>query len=885
MKKTLILLFLVGLSCFVLGQGFIDKKIDFKVENIPIDQAINKLASQTGIDIAYSKNFFGEATVTVDEQHESVRNILKKILADTPVEYKTLGENRVLLFIGKVEYKTVSGYVENAETGERVVGARVTSVDYGAGSLTNEYGFFSFQIPANKTNVSVRSVGFKPFEQEVSVTTNSASLNLKIIPAEDLPAIVVDGREKMQELAYSAVNIDRDNITEISPRMAKEIPTLSGQTDFVRVVQMLPGVQGQSDGFGGVSIRGGESGQNLMLMDGSPVYIPYHLLGLYSTYNPETVKTVKVVKGNFPARYGGAVSSILDVRIREGDLYHWKASADVNFITAGVCIEGPLKKGKGSFMIAGRYSPGAYFFKPAITRMYSLSQSDNLESTFYDVNMKVNYKFSEKDHIYLSFFSGKDVVFQSSLFQIDIFNKSFLNFDLDWQNTLGSLRWNHLFSQSLFLNTTFTYSRFSNRFSSQNEFQYIDPSLSYNDLFVIDNRSENLDLGVKTDFDYTLTEKHKLRFGLNYNYRNFAPNFYALHQTTFDTEDPDFGEDIFDYDRYYETQGVPTYFIHEGAAYLEDHIKLTRWYFNLGARLSGFYHKNSEYLNIEPRILTNYAITEKMNASLALNRRVQYLHLIANPSIQLPNDLWLPASHSIKPQELYEAETALEYRFTPQFKLILTGYYRHFNDLYSYPSSLEFLLDTNDYDYTNYDYLVKGQSDSKGLELLTDYSDSRKGLLFTYTLSKTTHKFDSINLGIPYRAYLDRRHQVNVAFHYDLTKSVKVGLNWVYNSPRPKINVLQFSSNGVFPNIDEDPPGKKNTTQGSSYNRFDINIQFNHTGKKVKHQLQFGIYNFLNARNTAFYQFQYIDSSTDEVISTPLASLPILPSFSYRISF
>jgi hypothetical protein len=865
MRKYLLLLFLTSLSFYSLGQDFLLKKIDFNVSQVPIKVAIDKLSDQTGIDIAYSANFFKNADpVTVHITQEPIKEVLTKILLQTTIEYETLGENRVLLFKGKRQYTVISGYVSDIESGERIVGARVLSKEYEVGAITNEYGFFSFRIPANKTTLISRSIGYKT-SQELFASL-SENVSVKLNRADDLPEVVVDGRDRTEELEYSAIVIDDDNITEVSAHLAQVSPNLNGQTDYVRVAQLLPGVQGQSDGFGGMNVRGGESGQNLMLMDGSPVYIPYHLLGLYSTYNEETVKSMKIIKGNFPSRYGGAVSSILDVKTREGDLYRWKGSANVSLLNAGMTLEGPIKKGKGSFLIAGRYSPKAYFFEPVIRRLYFRSRADVLETSFYDYNVKANYKLGKKDHIYFSLFSGADAVFQSALTVEDEFERSFSIFDLEWQNLVSSFRWNHQFSKALFVNTTLTYSNYKHRFSSHDEFLDEDPLFQSNELFVIDNRSTNVDYGLKVDFDWAFAKKQRLYFGLQHNYRDFSPSFYFLTET--DWNIGPIGESVFNFNSYIESSAFPTYLIHETAIYVEDHIKLARWYFNFGVRGSGFFHENSEFINLEPRLISKFNINENLSTSLVLNRRMQYLHLIANQSIQMPNDLWLPSSKDIRPQELYESEISVQYSATAQLKINLSAYYRQINNVYSYPASFEFLLTTDD--YSDYSYLEKGTAQSKGVELLVDYANNKRGLLFTYALSKTERQFDSINLGIPFAADFDSRHQMKLSFHQKLSKSFKIGVNWIYNSPRPKINILQFTSKAAFTNIDEDPPGLKNTTRTKAYNRIDLNVQYNYNGEKVQHALKFGVYNLLNSRNIAFNE---------------LYSIPILPSFSYRISF
>lgn len=881
--KYLSFLFFLGIAITSSSQNQLDKRISFSVNEVVIPIALDQLAQQTDLDIAYSPSFFANARpVNLWLEDKPIRQVLDKILQETTISYKMLGDNRVLLFIDETKLKSISGYIEDVETGERLVAARIYTPNRKIGAITNEFGFFSLKIPVSTQKIYISSVGYKT----KSLTTQDLPFRpfgIHLEPVDNLPIVVIDFKDSTEFLEYSSISMDQDNIIEISERLAQFSPSLNGQTDYVRTIQMLPGIQAQSDGFGGINVRGNESGQNLMLLDGSPIYIPYHLLGLYSTYNPETVKTVKLVKGNFPARYGGAVSSILDVQTREGDINNYRGTAEANLLNAAISIEGPLNKGKSSFLIAGRYSPIAYFFNPVFSRMYFENTVDDLVTKFYDLNIKTNYKFSKKDRLYLSFFNGKDIVYQSALRNIDQYNSTYSKFDLGWENTLASIRWNHLFGTNLFMNITLNYSDYKHRFSSLDEFEFRDDENYNNDLFVIDNRSDNYDYGFKADFDFTASKTHNLRFGLKYNYRNFNPRFYFQQNTTVEIQGDGLGTNNFDFENYYDNKDIPEIIAHQSAIYLEDHIKTKKWYLNLGVRLTNFTNAEASYLNLQPRFLARFFPTKKTAITWVGNRRFQYLHLIANPAIQLPNDLWLPSDADMAPQELYETEISFEYQLKPTININTTAYYRYVQNVFAYPETFEYL--SNGADYANFDFLTEGSGESKGIELSMDVSEQKKGMLLTYTLSKSTRQFDSINLGNQYYSNYDNRHQFKAAFHHTISKSFMVGMNLVYNSPRPHINVLRFSANGSFSNIDQDPPGKKNTTRGRPYTRVDVNIQYYKQGKKLEHTVKFGVYNLFSSNNPAIFEVQYIDQTTGQIISNPLKSIPVLPNFSYKIGF
>ena len=883
MKRLILYCFFLQLTTVSFGQDFLAKQIDFEVVDLPIDQALILLAKQTEIDIAFSKNFFREAQpITLQLKDKPIREVLNLILEGTSIQYKTLGENRVLLFKTIIEYVAVNGYLEELATGERIVGGRVFLYGTNFGAITNEYGYFSFEIPVNSNEITVRVLGYKPITLSVQNQAKTGLL-IQLEPLDNLPTIVVNAEDETKTVVNSGLTMDRDNVLEISRRLPQALPVLGGSSDIIQVAQIIPGIQGQADGFGGINIRGGESGQNLMLMDGTPVYIPYHLFGLYSAYNPETIRSLKLVKGNFPARYGDAVSAILDVQIREGDRSQWKSSFELNLLSANGAIEGPFKNKKGSFLIAGRFSPRAYFFEPTMSRLYFQDQIDELKAQFYDFNIKMNYDLSPKDRLYLSIFSGQDNVLQSALKIYDANNKSFSSFDLRWSNTVGSVRWNHLFGPKLFMNTTLSYATYSTRFTSQQEFLYEDAIAINKDFFLIDNRSQNQDLGLKLDADYTVAKHHNFRLGGQFNLKCFVPSFYFFQETKFDILNYEIGNELYDINLVYETLNIPNYLVGTGSIYLEDQLHYGRWYANIGSRLSSFIADSSRYVNIEPRILLKFKINEKWTTSISANRRMQYLHLISNQNFQLPNDLWLPSGKKIRPQELYEFEYSLNFIHSNKLRINAVVYQRFLKHVYAYPETFDFFFTTED--YNRFDFLVSGKGQTQGIEFMTDYGDSKRGILLSYVLSKSTRQFDEINLGKPFALNFDSRHQLKLAYHQNLFKNFKFSVNWVFRSANPHINVIQFASIGVYPSIDQDQPGLKNTTRSTFYNRFDISMHYFLIGKHVDHFFKFGVYNVFNRANTAFYQLQYIEPITGQIHSNPVGSLPILPSFSYKITF
>ncbi|MFT7603251.1 MAG: hypothetical protein ACI8VT_000818, partial [Saprospiraceae bacterium] len=499
MKFILLLSFVIVQTAS--GQSPLNKVVDFSVDEISLSEALQELSKVAAIDIAFSNNFFDVAErISLQVKNKSLEHILSVLLKNRNVGFKELG-NRVLLFINKeARTFTISGYVEDKTSGERLIAATVFCNKNQKGTITNEYGFYSLSLPAGKIDLQSRYLGHQKNGQSFTLDKN-VRLTIKLAANLTLPEVIVLPEGKGSPISYSALN----TISQLDKSFIEANPGLGGEEDFVRASQLLPGIQGGVDGLGGVRVRGGESGQNLMLMDGVPVYIPYHLLGVYSVYNSSTVNSAQLLKGSFSARYGGRLSSVYDVRIKEGNKEGWHGEAAVNLVNGKLLIEGPILKGKGSMLVAGRYAPNGFLLNPEFKRIYFQldGEEGELSSTFNDLNIKMNYNLSPNDRLYLSMFSGTDAFFRFFSEKNDG-NKAtwYSTLDFDWNNTIGMLRWNHLFNKKLFSNTTITYSAFSFNNITFEEIENEEEEEWLADLVYLENQSDNKDIGIKIDFDF-----------------------------------------------------------------------------------------------------------------------------------------------------------------------------------------------------------------------------------------------------------------------------------------------------------------------------------------------------------------------------------------------
>lgn len=872
MRLTGILIFILFLLIQnVFGQKLLKTQLGFSVENVSINEALLKLSEESGIDIAYSSSFLKNTPrISLEMESSSLEEILAQLLAKTHLSYRVLGD-RIILFKKKKKRYTISGYLEDKESGERLISARIYCPKIKRGCISNEYGFFSLNLEEGKYEIEYHYIGYQPKKKTIHLKKNIHQ-SLALQPNMNLPAVVILPENANSQIATE----DTDKSIQINTAFVKASPGLGGEEDHLRAAQMLPGIQGGIDGLGGMNIRGGESGQNLMLLDGVPVYIPFHLLGAYSIYNSSMVRSAKLMKGNFSSRYGGRLSSVFDVRTREGNLHKWKAEASFNLVNAKALIEGPIKKGKGSFLISGRFAPTDFLLNPVLERIYFQKNEGNLTTRFSDLNIKVNYAVSKKDRLYLSLFSGSDLFTKYSGFFTDDFSSS-SQLDFSWQNSVTALRWNHLFNSKLFANLTITNSNYGYEYSSLDQY-YDSVGVSPEDFYFLDSRSENTDIGIQIDFDYLPNTRHAFRFGVGIAARTFIPDL-----TYFDVGYEEFeGLDTFNIDILSSYIESSTFFATEANFYVEDNIHFNdRWQARMGLRGSAFFTLRKDYHKLEPRFQINYKANEQLRIHGSVNRMVQYLHLISNSSIRLPNDIWIPSTENILPEEAWQGEIGARYDFHNGFRFASDIYLKKMNNLYAYPDGFSYLEDVNN--GRPEDYIERGKGHSYGLELMLNYEEKDRGGMFSYVLARSVRQYEGQNLGKRYPHEYDSRHQVKLFLFQRLNKRFQVGLNWVYFSPNPRLNLRAIDTGQGLKSIDVNPRGKKNFSRTTSYHRLDLNASYKILSRKAEQVFKIGLSNAYDRRNIAYYELIITPGGATQ--GRPIYSIPRLPSFSYSLKF
>lgn len=698
---------------------------------------------------------------------------------------------------------TLSGTLTDAATGEQILGAIIATEDGRTGTVTNPYGYFSLSIPASSVKIRFSATGYAPLVKEISLTEdkNLGIIKLKSSGPNELNEVTVSaGKEKLRAHIQST----QMGMVDLPIALLKKVPAIAGEVDIIKALQLTPGVKRGGEGTIGMYVRGGNVDENLILLDEATIYNAGHLLGFFSVFNAAALKDVQLYKSGFPSQYGGRLSSILDVRMKEGNKQEYHAEGSLGLISSNLMLEGPILKNKASFIVSGR-------------RTYLDVVTGNMVPYhFYDLNGKVNYIINSQDRIYLSGYKGDDVLATSKNKDLEL--KSGLHLG----NSAASLRWNHIFTDPrLFSNVSVVYTKF--RYNVAGQFDN-------NSLLIA---SAIRDIGGKADFSFKANNQHNMHFGGAVTNHTFRPNIVNTSGTVSEALKSKPGTKIGNY---------------EFAIYANEDWKATeKWQLNYGLRYSGTVLKSGKiYSNPEPRLAVRYLFNERNSIKASYARMAQYMHLVASSSVALPTDLWYPVTANVKPG-ISDQLSIGYYHTIPKFNVSLSveGYYKMMKNQIEYREGAVLLLNDS-YEQE----LVTGKGRSYGLELFATKTSGRFSGWVGYSLSYALRKFDALNEGREYYARFDRRHDFSVVGAYDIAKRHAISFNWVYSSGSPFTpQISQYiAPSPSFTSIDVLPVyGGHNSSRLSAANRIDIDYAYKfHIGRKINSELHFSIYNILN---------------------------------------
>jgi hypothetical protein len=860
----LVSLFLIFASLQANGQGNA-KTITLSEKNAPLEKLFRSIWKQTGQQFIYTDEMLkGTKKVNIEVKNASLQEVLSICFDNQPLTYsiqdnaivvkqKKAPASALMQTVARQEKFTISGTIKTKEKGETIIGATIRTTNNG--TLSNEYGFFSLTLFKGSYTLEITATGMRRQTIEVIVDKNKV-LNISLDnEPKDLEEVRVAASTRGRSLSSPQMGVERLSIADV-----KNFPALFGEKDILKTIQLLPGIKSAGDGNSGFFVRGGAADQNLILLDEAPVYNASHLLGFFSTFNSDAIKDVTVYKGGMPAQYGGRLSSVLDIKMNDGNNQDYNVSGGIGLISAKLNVEGPLQKDRSSFLVTGRRTYADMFLK--------LSNDSSINKNtlyFYDLNAKLNYILGPKDRLFLSGYFGKDRLGVGNLL------------GLNWGNTTGTLRWNHIYNRKLFSNTSLIYSNYD-----------YNVSIRFGG-FDFDIFSQIRDWNLKQEFQWYLDHRNNLRFGFNAIHHTIRPGEITSSESSS-----------------INSETLQKRYSWENAAYItntwkaSDKINLT-----YGLRVSAFsiigkgdfykidkdgnvtdtmqYKKGDivkTYLNPEPRLAISYQLSNSSSLKASYVRNTQNLHLISNSTTSSPTDKWVASTNIIKPE--ISDQVAMGYYknlWGNQYELTIEAYYKTMRNQVDYRDGADIYASSDAIE----SQLLFGKGRAYGIEWQLKKKAGRFNGWLSYTLSKTERRINGINFDQWYNARQDRTHDISIVGTYQLNKKWTISANWVYYTgdavtfPAGKYKI---DGQVVFYYT------KRNGYRMPDYHRLDLGATWLLKQKKrFSSELTFSLYNAYGRQNafTILFREGKDDPAKTEAVQTALFS--VIPSISYNFKF
>ena len=817
---------------------------------------------------------------------------------------------------------TVSGYMTDATSGEPLLSAAVLDAATRQGAVTNNFGYYTLTLPAGTHTLEYSYMGYETLTQQIELARDTVlDIRLTPVPVELTGAVVTATHSEI------GVRGTQMSAIEVPVNQIKRIPAIGGEVDILKALQLLPGVQSGTEGSAGLYIRGGGPDENLLLLDGVPLYNVNHMMGFFSVFDADAIKNVTLYKGSFPARFGSRLSGVVDVRLKDGNdqEFHWGFS--VGLLAAKINMEGPIVKGKTTFNLSLRRTYYDVFTAPVLALVSA--QQTGMGTTagyyFYDLSGKITHKFSNHDKLYVSLYGGDDDVYayikesykntyekkedDGTTTHVTSDGRTKMDLGWKWGNVVTAARWNHIFSPQLFMNTTLNYTRYRHRLSigmdERSSTMYgsraggsdigyeadtLQADLGYNSLIN--------DISVGADFEYKPVPEHDIRFGADYIFHTFKPSVTTISMKagyTDGTEDFSQKQDT--------TFGDTNLYTREAALYAEDNWSVTDWFkFNAGVRGSWYHTASKDYFSVEPRLSLRLLFNNDLSFKASYSEMSQYLHLLSNSNLALPTDLWVPVTDRIAPMRSRQGAAGLFYT-RGQFDFSIEGYYKTMDNVVEYRDGASFLGSTAGWE----DKVAMGRGWSYGVEFLVQKKSGNTTGWLGYTWARTMRQFDRegniLNFGEPFPAKYDRRHDLSLVVNHKFNRKIDLSGTFVFGSGVCGSLAMQ---NVLAPTYDDENgfvyPGstpyfeKRNNYRMPPYHRLDLGVNFHkplrNGGERI---FNISIYNVYSHQNP----FLVYDGSVTEYREDPdgtyhvtsrkvlkqLSIFPIMPSISWSYKF
>ncbi len=878
------ILFFLIIFCFAqstTGQSVLSDEvvISYVAQNKPLSLVLKELSEKSNVNIVFSERRIpGNSKVSISAYNQPLGIILKAILDKRKCKYDIIGDEIV---VSRISYRdlnrslTISGYLSDQTSGEMLVGANIYLFDKSKGTQTNEYGFYSLTLPKGTKRLYYSYLGYKQ-EVEEFYLEEDTTINNELVPDVQLNEIIilddVENQEEPQTVSQSKLNLDR----------IRTASSLLGESDIMRLVGMMPGVDGGADGLGGMNVRGGSADQNLVLLDGVPIYSPGHALGIFSVFNSNIIKNATLIKGNIPARYGGRLSSVLDIRTREGNNKKLAGDVTLSALALKGAIEGPLGSNGSSYIFSARRTLLDVYIKK-ITQFQNESNGDDGFSNynFMDLNGKLNLKLSKNHSLHLNSFYGKDNFYTEKLdVDVEQTTGTTLTSDTestwDWGNRVFSAKLVSKYSKKSFGRLTAYYSAFDFDSFEKDDFVQVD-TMSRRVYKAGFFKSAISDIGIKYDFDFLPNSTHIIRMGVGAIRHEFSPGLVAINNS----------DNIFQMgdtitSTVVESQIQDTKLKgNEFFGYIEDEISLGYGTtFNIGAHVNYTMTDTQTYFSIQPRIAL-LAKWENTFFKVGVTRMNQYLHLLSSNGLGLPTDVWLPSTDKLAPEQSWIGSAGIGYYNSAGFRFGIEGYYKLFDELTTYNEGGLTKISAGE----NWEELLPvGIGKAYGIEVYFDHIIGRTTWNSNYTLAFSDREFEDLNRGgNPFPFRYNRRHNIKLGFLHKITDNTEFTLNWNLSSGNPITEpdgpVVDEEGELVVVYID------KNGGLLPTYHRVDIGFNFYNKHKWGRTKLSLGLYNAFNKNNPFYTDIEKKLGNPNAYEIVEFSILPIIPSLAYSVSF
>lgn len=759
---------------------------------------------------------------------------------------------------------TISGTIYEKGSEETLPGVVVVNTNDQTGTVSNAFGFYSFTIPAGGVTLNYQFVGYKTESRTFDLQANMiVDIRLESDALLNEVEVSAERQERIsEETRMSTIEIPIDQI--------KNIPALLGEKDVLKVIQLMPGVQKGGEGNTGFYVRGGGPDQNLILLDDATVYNANHLFGFFSIFNGDALKSVELTKGGFPARYGGRLSSVLEMRMKDGNKEKLHGEAGIGLLSSRLTLEGPVKKGKSSFLVSGRRTYIDLISQPFILAANNGSMAGYF---FYDFNAKYNHTIDSLNRVYVSGYFGKDKFYFRDSGDNSLSKGNFL-----WGNASGTARWNHIHNEKMFSNTSIIITNYAFGINVREEAE--------GEFYELQYRSGIRDYAAKYDVDFIPNPNHYIRVGATGIMHYFRPSAVVVKGTLLEDND----------------ENIERIYSFESAAYAEDDWSITdKVKVNLGLRVSQYMAQRKNYIRPEPRAALRVMLSKNLSAKASYAIMNQYIHLLSNTGVGLPTDLWVPATSKIGPQQSVQYAAGLA-RDIPKSGLMvsLEGYYKTMDGVINYKEGASFLdvgaQSAEDDPLKWQDNVTTGRGESYGAELLIQKKYGKLNGWIGYTLSWTKLQFDELNFGKEFFARYDRRHDISLVGIYHVNDHFTLSATWVYGTGQaitlplasytaeyqaPTINGQEVNS--MYGISTAQDYGEKNGFRMKAYHRMDVGMQWYKKLKRCTRTFELGFYNMYNRKNPFYYYIESTYDSTGNYSNTlkQISLFPILPSFTW----